>query len=197
MLGEELKIMKDKTGISSDRGKMRRGTMDINKFIGLPPGERKLALCLEMVKAWEVNMRYVPDEHKLACELFLQVREKNSVAILDSLVNMKDSGLEKVPKDPTFLPSNFDPKASQQSSIKNKPFSSQKFLITFALNGFPSVCAIITALVFFVRAFFKFVTSIFAVFRSTSRYTGTHLFKIIGATVVGKPVATVITSSPS
>ena len=91
--------MKDKTDISSDRGKMRRGTMGIHEFMRLPPGERKLALCLEMVKAWEVSMRYVPDEHKLACELFLQVREENSVAILDSLVNMKDSGLEKVPKD--------------------------------------------------------------------------------------------------
>ncbi len=91
--------MKDKTDISSDRGKMRRGTMGIHEFMRLPPGERKLALCLEMVKAWEVSMRYVPDEHKLACELFLQVREKSSVAILDSLVKMKDSGLEKVPKD--------------------------------------------------------------------------------------------------
>ena len=63
-------------------------------------------------------------------------------------------------------------------------------------KGFPRLCAIIIAFVLSVMALRTAFTSTLCVAISTSTNTGTHPFCTIGATVVGNPAATVITSSP-
>ena len=63
-------------------------------------------------------------------------------------------------------------------------------------NGFPSVWAIITARVRGPTAAARAAGSTFPVAGSTSTNTGTRPFCRIGLTVVGKPAATVSTSSP-
>ena len=58
------------------------------------------------------------------------------------------------------------------------------------------MCAIITALVFSESAVSSLVTSMLYCGMQTSTKTGTAPYWIMGVTVVGKPQATVITSSP-
>ena len=82
------------------------------------------------------------------------------------------------------------------SSINHSLYLSQKSFIARRLNGLPKVCAINTALVLSENASSSFVTSMSYVPSSTSRNTGIQPFWMIGFTVVGKPAATVITSSP-
>ena len=63
-------------------------------------------------------------------------------------------------------------------------------------NGFPRVCAIMIAFVLSDRASSSCATSMLYCGIVKSTKTGTAPYCIIGATVVGKPAATVITSSP-
>src|SRR5574344_20051 len=90
----------------------------------------------------------------------------------------------------------FEPKASQLSSTSHKLCLSQNDFTAFKSNGFPKVCAIITAFVFLERAASSFETSILYCGIVTSTNTGTAPKFKIGVTVVGKPQATVIISSP-
>ena len=64
------------------------------------------------------------------------------------------------------------------------------------LNGFPKVCAIITAFVFSDNAFSNMVKSILYSGIVTSTNIGIAPYWTIGEIVVGNPAATVITSSP-
>jgi hypothetical protein len=64
------------------------------------------------------------------------------------------------------------------------------------IEGVTRVCASIRARVFRLSASSSWLTSAFAVFRSTSTNTGTQAFWMIRFTVVEKQAATVITSSP-
>lgn len=89
-----------------------------------------------------------------------------------------------------------DPNASQLSSTNHKLYLSQNSLTAFKSNGLPNVCAIIIALVFSDKASSNFEVSILYCGIVTSTNTGIAPYCIIGATVVGNPAATVITSSP-
>ena len=68
--------------------------------------------------------------------------------------------------------------------------------MTFKLNGLPNECASIIAFVFELSAASIFETSMLCVSDSISTKTGTAPNCRIGFTVVGKPAATLITSSP-
>ena len=104
------------------------------------------------------------------------------------------------PKVPVLrvLPSSVysDPSASQLSSISQRLYFSQNSLTAFISNGLPRECASITAFVFGLNAFSSIFTSIFPVSKLTSTNTGTAPYCKIGVIVVGKPQATLITSSP-
>src|ERR1700733_9091628 len=100
------------------------------------------------------------------------------------------------PNVPTFRPLYVDPSASQQSSTSHRLYFLQNAEIASRLKTFPSVCAIITAFIFGLYAASSFVTSISYPGTDTSTNTGTSRFWKIGFTVVGKPAATVSTSSP-
>ncbi len=67
---------------------------------------------------------------------------------------------------------------------------------TSRLNGLPRLCASMIALVFGEMAASIFEASMLCVARSTSTKTGTAPNCRIGFTVVGKPAATPMTSSP-
>ncbi len=97
---------------------------------------------------------------------------------------------------PTRRPSQVDPRASQQSSISHRPCRSQKAVTASRSKGFPSVWATMTARVRALRAASSRATSMLYPGSVTSTKTGTRPFWTIGFTVVGKPAATVITSSP-
>ena len=90
----------------------------------------------------------------------------------------------------------FEPSASQLSSTNQRLCLSQNSLTADKSNGLPSVCAIITAFVLSEYASSSFVTSILYCGIVTSTNTGTAPYCIAGVTVVGKPAATVIISSP-
>ena len=89
-----------------------------------------------------------------------------------------------------------DPKASQLSSTSHRLCFSQNSFTAFKSNGFPSVWAIMTAFVLSERAASSFVTSMLYCGIVTSTNTGTAPYWIAGVTVVGKPAATVMISSP-
>ena len=89
-----------------------------------------------------------------------------------------------------------EPNASQLSSTNHRLCFMQNSLTILISNGFPRVWAIITALVLGLRAFSSFETSILYCGIVTSTKTGTAPYCSMGATVVGNPQATVITSSP-
>src|SRR5208283_4542305 len=100
---------------------------------------------------------------------------------------------------PIFQSSNllyFEPRASQLSSISQRLCLSQNSFAVFISKGLPSVCASITAFVLSERANSSCEQSMLYDGSATSTNTGTAPYCIIGATVVGKPVAAVITSSP-
>src|SRR6056297_122102 len=63
-------------------------------------------------------------------------------------------------------------------------------------KGFPRVCARKTALVFSDKAFLRQSVQILYPGRVTSTKTGIQPYCKMGLSVVGKPAATVITSSP-
>ena len=88
------------------------------------------------------------------------------------------------------------PSASQLSSISQRLCFLQKATTASRSKGFPRVCATITAFVFGDKASSSLVTSILYCGIVTSTNTGTAPYCIIGVTVVGKPHATVMTSSP-
>ena len=88
------------------------------------------------------------------------------------------------------------PKASQLSSTSHRLYLSQNAFTARRSKGLPKVWAIITAFVFSDLAASNMVTSMLYCGMVTSTNTGTAPYWIIGATVVGKPQATVITSSP-
>ena len=88
------------------------------------------------------------------------------------------------------------PKASQQSSINQRLYFLQSAVTTSRLKGLPSECANIIALVFGPIATSILLASMLWVLGSTSTKTGTAPNCKIGLTVVGKPAATPITSSP-
>ena len=85
-----------------------------------------------------------------------------------------------------------DPSASQLSSISQRLCFWQKSFSAFRSNGFPSVCASMTAFVFGDTASSSFKGSMLYCGIVTSTNTGTAPYWIIGATVVGNPAATVI-----
>ena len=80
--------------------------------------------------------------------------------------------------------------------MSHKLCFSQSSRILSKLKGFPSVCAIKTAFVLSVIDFSISSTLILQEPTSTSTKTGIKPFWIMGFMVVGKPAATVITSSP-
>ena len=88
------------------------------------------------------------------------------------------------------------PRASQLSSTSQRLCLSQKDFTAARSNGFPRVCAIMTALVFTLNASSSFVTSMLYCGMVTSTNTGTAPYWMTGVTVVGNPAATVMTSSP-
>ena len=89
-----------------------------------------------------------------------------------------------------------DPSASQLSSTSQRLCFSQNAFTADRSNGFPSVCAIITAFVLSETASSSIVTSILYCGIVTSTNTGTAPYWIAGVTVVGNPAATVMISSP-
>ena len=80
--------------------------------------------------------------------------------------------------------------------MSHKPFSSQKVRIVLRSNGFPRVCAIITAFVLSLSASSSWLTSKLYCGIVRSRKTGIAPYCKYGVTVVGNPAATVIISSP-
>ena len=88
------------------------------------------------------------------------------------------------------------PSASQLSSTSHRLWRSQNAFTAARSKGLPRVWAIITALVFSEYASSSIVTSILYCGIVTSTNTGTAPYWMSGVTVVGKPAATVITSSP-
>ena len=89
------------------------------------------------------------------------------------------------------------PDASQQSSTSHRSCSSQKAVTAARSNGLPSVWASMTARVRGPSAVLELRRRRRCTCReSTSTNTGTQPFWMIGLTVVGKPAATVMTSSP-
>ena len=100
------------------------------------------------------------------------------------------------PNEPVRLPRHSAPKASQLSSISQRSFFWQKSVTASKSNGWPSAWAATTALVFDDNALSNKSGRKLAVAGSTSINTGTNPFCTKGATVVGNPAATVITSSP-
>ena len=80
--------------------------------------------------------------------------------------------------------------------MSHKLCFSQNALTAARSNGFPSVWAIMTAFVFSESASSSFVTSMLYCGIVTSTKTGTAPYWIAGVTVVGKPAATVMISSP-
>ncbi|SEH85524.1 hypothetical protein BAZSYMB_GCONTIG00831_0 [Bathymodiolus azoricus thioautotrophic gill symbiont] len=90
----------------------------------------------------------------------------------------------------------FAPNASQQSSISQRLYLSHNILTLSKLYGLPKVCANIIALVFGVIAASIKSASTLCVSKSTSTNTGIAPNCTIGLTVVGKPAATPMTSSP-
>src|SRR5258708_15819393 len=100
------------------------------------------------------------------------------------------------PKLPTWWPSYVEPSASQQSSIRNRLLSFAICRMGSRSNGFPRVCATMIALVLGPTASATAAGSILYVPISTSTKTGVIPQNRVGLTVVGNPVAAVITSSP-
>src|SRR6201996_3138423 len=100
------------------------------------------------------------------------------------------------PKVPTSWPLYFAPSASQQSSTSHRPCFLHSAVTTSRLNGLPRLWASMTALVLGEIAASIFEASMLCVARSTSTNTGTAPNCRIGLTVVGKPAATPMTSSP-
>ena len=97
---------------------------------------------------------------------------------------------------PVKRPAKRLPSASQLSSTSHRPWRSQNAFTAFTSKGLPSVWASITAFVRGERAASSCETSTLTVSSSMSTNTGTAPNWTIGAIVVGKPAATVITSSP-
>src|SRR5687768_2049437 len=100
------------------------------------------------------------------------------------------------PKVPTNFPSYLAPSASQQSSTNQRLYFSHNAFTLVRLNGLPNVWASMIALVFGVMAASINSALILWVAASTSTKTGMAPNWMIGFTVVGKPAATPITSSP-
>ena len=88
------------------------------------------------------------------------------------------------------------PSASQLSSTNHRLCASQNALTADKSNGLPSVWAIMTAFVLGERAASSLVTSMLYWGTVTSTNTGTAPYWMAGVTVVGKPQATVMISSP-
>ncbi len=97
---------------------------------------------------------------------------------------------------PVFFPLYIAPNESQSSSTTHKLYFLATRITSSKSNGLPNECAIIIALVFGETAASILADSILWVGTSTSTNTGIAPNCIIGLTVVGKPAATVITSSP-
>jgi len=89
-----------------------------------------------------------------------------------------------------------EPSASQLSSTSQSLWAEQKAFTASRSNGFPKVWANITAFVLEDKAFSSNKVSMLYCGIVTSTNTGTAPNCRMGVTVVGKPAATVITSSP-
>lgn len=100
------------------------------------------------------------------------------------------------PKVPTNWPLYVAPSASQQSSTSHRLYFLHSAVTTSRLNGLPRLWASMMALVLGVMAASILLASMLCVARSTSTNTGTAPNCTIGFTVVGKPAATPMTSSP-
>ena len=104
------------------------------------------------------------------------------------------AGVPISPNVPTFCPLYVEPNASQVSSINRKFSFLQILQIISKLKGLPKVCANMIAFVFLVIA--VSVSTDIISFRSISINTGIAPNCIEGLTVVGKPAATEMISSP-
>ena len=81
---------------------MREYDKKMFEFRNAPDVEKSTSKSLDLVDRWPPAMRYIPDQNQSACNLLLAIKSNEthrSIAILDALTEIKDSGQAHVLKE--------------------------------------------------------------------------------------------------